>query len=238
MAENRKEIKEILAVEKKVDNPIRVLAWSEFSEPRYAYPNGIHGALAEYLNVYEDIVAKTATLDDPEQGVGEDALSQTDVLIWFGHVRHGEVTGESVDRIVRHVKERGMGFLGLHSTHFALPFKALMGTSCAWRTYVEDGKAGHIKVVNPSHPIAEDVTDFTIPHEEWYGEPYDVPEPEAVILEGTYADGKEIARDAIVWTVDKGRVFYLRIGHETFPIYYMAEVRRIILNGVRWLIGA
>lgn len=219
---------------KKTD-PIRVLAWSEFTEPKYAYPNGIHGALAEYLNVYEDITATTASLDDPEQGVTEDALSQTDVLMWFGHMRHGEVSSESVDKITRHVRERGMGFLGLHSTHFALPYKALMGTSCAWRDYVEDGKAGHIKVVEPSHPIAEGVSDFTVPRAEWYGEPYDVPEPEAVILEGTYADGEEVARDALVWTVDNGRVFYLRVGHETYPIYYMTEVRKLILNGVRWL---
>jgi len=216
-------------------NPIRVLAWSELTEPKYAYPKGINGAIAEYLNVFDDISAKTAFLDDPEQGVSENTLKETDVLIWFGHVRHGDVKSESVDRIVRHVKERGMGFLGLHSTHFAQPYKALMGTSCAWRTYVEDGNSGYIKVVSPSHPIAVGVTDFVIPREEWYGEPYEVPEPEAVIFEGHYVDGKEIARDGLVWTVGKGRVFYFRPGHETFPIYYMAEVRKIMLNAVRWL---
>jgi len=214
---------------------IHVLAWSEYTEPKYAYPNGIHGAIAEYLNVCEGITAKTATIDDPQQGVGEDALNETDVLIWFGHVRHGDVTDESVNRIVRHVKERCMGFLALHSSHFARPYKALMGANCGWRAYVEDGKPGHIRVVNPDHPIAKGVNDFTIPREEWYGEPFEVPEPEAVIIEGSYVDGKEIARDALVWTVGKGRVMYFRPGHETFPIYYMAEVRKIIENGVRWL---
>ena len=214
---------------------IRVLAWSELTEPKYAYPKGINGAVTEYLNVFDDVTAKTACLDDPDQGVSENALKDTDVLIWFGHVRHGNVKSESVDRIARHIKERGMGFLGLHSTHFALPYKALMGTSCAWRAYVEDGKSGYIKVVSPSHPIAAGITDFVIPREEWYGEPYDVPNPEAVIFEGHYVDGKEIARDGLVWTVGKGRVFYFRPGHETFPIYYMAEVRTIMLNAVRWL---
>jgi len=213
----------------------RILAWSELTEPKYAYPKGINGALAEYLDIYDDIQVTTACLDDPEQGVSENALKETDVLIWFGHMRHGDVKAQTVDRIVRHVKERGMGFLGLHSTHFALPYKALMGTSCAWRTYVEDGGAGHIKVVSPSHPIAEGIKDFIIPHEEWYGEPFEVPEPEAVIFKGSYVDGKEIARDGLVWTVGKGKVFYFRPGHETYPIYYMAEVRKIILNGVRWL---
>jgi trehalose utilization protein len=196
-------------------NPIRVLAWSEVSEPKYAYPRGIHTAIAEYLDVCEGITAKTANLDDPNQGVSD----------------------ETVERIVRHVRERGMGFLGLHSTHFARPYKALMGTSCAWRCYIEDGKSGHIRVVTPDHPIAAGVQDFVIPHEEWYGEPYDVPEPEAVILEGHYVDGQEIVRDGLVWTVGPGRVFYFRPGHETFPIYYMAPVRKILENAVRWLAG-
>ena len=215
--------------------PIRVLAWSEVTEPQYAYPKGIHNAIAEYLNVFDDIVAETAELDNPEQGVSEAVLDKTDVLIWFGHVRHGDVTDETVERIVRHVKEQGMGYLALHSSHVARPYKALMGTSCTWRAYVEDGTSAQIKVVSPSHPIAEGVEDYTIPKVEWYGEPFEVPEPEAVIVEGTYKDGEEIARDALVWTVGKGRVMYFRQGHETFPIYYMAEVRKIIENGVRWL---
>jgi len=217
---------------------IRVLAWSEFTEPTHVYPKGIHGALAEYLGVWGDITAKTAQIDEPSQGVSEEALNETDVLIWFGHVRHGNVTDETVERIVRHVKERGMGYLPLHSSHFARPNQTLMGTGCGWRAYVEDGKPGHLKVVASDHPIAQGVEDFTIPKEEWYGEPYDVPEPEAVIIEGTYKDGEEIARDVLVWTVGKGRVMYFRPGHETYPIYYMAEVRQIILNGVRWLAKA
>jgi len=214
---------------------IRVLAWSEFTEPKHVYPKGIHGALAEYLDTYDDITAKTAQLDEPDQGVSEDALNETDVLIWFGHVRHGDVTDETVARIVRHVKERGMGYLPLHSSHFARPNKALMGTYCGWRAYVEDGTSGHLKVVAPDHPIGQGFENFTIPREEWYGEPYEVPEPEAVIIEGTYKDGDEIARDVLVWTIGKGRVMYFRPGHETYPIYHMAEVRRLILNGVRWL---
>lgn len=215
--------------------PIHVLVWSEVTEPQYAYPKGIHGAIAEYLNVFDDIVAETAELDDQEQGVPENLLDKIDVLIWFGHIRHGDVTDETVNRIVRHVKERGMGYLALHSSHFARPYKALMGTSCAWRAYVEDGTSAKIKVVNPDHPIAEGVKDYDIPQVEWYGEPFGVPEPEAVIVEGSYKDGEEIARDALVWTVDNGRVMYFRQGHETFPIYYMAEVRKIIVNAVRWL---
>lgn len=214
---------------------VRVIAWSEFTEPKSVYPTGIHGCLAEHLNACEGITAKTAFIDDPDQGVSEAALNEADVLIWFGHVRHGQVTDATVNRVVKHVKERGMGFLGLHSTHFARPYKALMGTECSWRAYVENGKSGYIKVAAPEHPIARGVSDFTIPKEEWYGEPYAVPKAEAVILVGIYDDYTEVARDALVWTVGNGRVFYFRPGHETFPIYHIPEVKRIIENGVRWL---
>lgn len=218
-----------------MSDKIMVLAWSELTEPKEVYPNGINGALAEYLSLFGDMEVETGNINEPEQGLSEERLSRTDVLIWFGHVRHNDVTDEAVERVVRHVKERGMGYLALHSSHFAKPLKALLGTSCAWRTYVEDGKPGFIKVVNINHPIAKGIEDFVIPREEWYGEPFDVPTPEAVILAGLYCDGRELARDAMVWTIGNGRVFYFRPGHETYPIFYMEEVRKVIANAVRWL---
>ena len=73
------------------------------------------------------------------------------------------ITDASVDRIVKYVKKNGLGFLGLHSTHFARPFKALMETECSFRAYVENGTKGDIKIVAPDHPIAEGLSDFTIP---------------------------------------------------------------------------
>ena len=216
-------------------DPIRVLAWSEVSEPAAVNPKGIHGALADHLNACSGITAKTAQIGDPDQGLSDAALKQADVLMWFGHVRHGDVTDDSVARVVKAVKERGMGYLALHSSHFAKPLKALLGTTCAWRTYVENGKPGYILVTAPGHPIAEGVDAFTIPAEEWYGEPYDVPTPETIVLAGVYNDETELARDGLAWSVGKGRVFYFRPGHETYPIFYMPQVRRIIENAVRWL---
>jgi trehalose utilization protein len=216
------------------DGKIQVLAWSELTEPKNIYPKGINGVIADHLNTTTNIAAKTATLTDAEQGVSEATLAETDVLVWFGHVKHGAVTDESVARIVKHVRERGMGFLALHSTHFAKPYKALMGTPCAWRTYVEDGKPAKILVADPQHPIAKGVEPFTIPREEWYGEPYEVPPPDAVVFAGVYTDNREIARDGLTWTVGKGRVFYWRPGHETYPIFHMPEVLRIMENATRW----
>jgi len=205
------------------------------TEPDSVYPTGINGALAEYLNSRPGITAKTACLQDPDQGLSKAALADADVLIWFGHIRHDQVADEAVARVAEAVKKRGLGYLALHSSHFAKPLKALLGTSCAWRAYVHDGKPGHLFITAPDHPIAQGVSPFTIPQEEWYGEPYDVPTPEAIIVAGVYNDGTELARDALVWTVGKGRVCYFRPGHETYPIYLMPEVRKLMENAVRWL---
>ena len=110
-----------------------------------------------------------------------------------------------------------------------------METECSFRAYVENGTKGDIKVAAPDHPIAKGVSDFTIPQVEWYGEPYAVPKAETVVLAGIYDDYTELTRDGLAWTVGNGRVFYFRPGHETFPIYHMPEVKKIIENGVRWL---
>jgi trehalose utilization protein len=217
---------------------VRVLAWSEMTEPADVYPKGINGALADYLNTCKGITATTAQIDDPDQGVSTAALAETDVVMWFGHKRHGDVTDETVARVVNAVKDRGAGYLALHSSHFAKPLKALLGTACSFRTYIHDGKPGRILVTAPDHPIAKGVEDFVIPHEEWYGEPFEVPTPEAIVVGGVYNDDTELTRDGLVWTVGKGRVFYFRPGHETYPIFNMPPVRRIIENGVRWLARA
>ncbi len=79
---------------------IRVLVWNEFyherAEERIAevYPNGIHAAIADFLGKEEDIVVKTATLDDENCGITKEVLAETDVLIWWGHMRHHLVPDE------------------------------------------------------------------------------------------------------------------------------------------------
>jgi len=216
--------------------PVRVLVWSEGTAPKNVYPHDINGAIAEYLNTCEGSIAKAASLKDPDQGLSDTVLSQTDVLIWWGHVLHGEVTDEAVDRIVRHVKERGMGFIALHSSHWSKPFTRLMGTSGNWRAFREDGKPEYIHVAAPGHPIAEGISDFAIPQTEMYADPFEVPEPEALIFTSRW-DAGETARSGLTWKVGKGRVFYFRPGHETYPIFFNETVRKILRNAVLWAAG-
>ena len=95
---------------------IRVTVWNEFVHERElpeiaaVYPDGIHGAIREFLETNEDIEVKTATLDEPNQGLSRDLLANTDVLIWWSHAKQEEVTDENV-RLVQSEVQKGMGLI-------------------------------------------------------------------------------------------------------------------------------
>lgn len=216
------------------DRKVKALVWSEFTEPRDVYPKGIHGDIAEYLNAQKDVEAKTAQIEDPEQGISEERLQWADVLIWWGHRKHRDITDENVERIVRRVKEEGMGYFPIHSAHYSRGIIALLGTPCGFKG-VGDGGAETISVVAPDHPIAQGIKDFTIPRTEYFWEPFQVPEPEAVVFRSTFEKGDNVwFRSGCCWTVGNGRVFYFRPGHETYPIMRQPEVQKVIYNGALW----
>jgi trehalose utilization protein len=217
---------------------IRVTIWNENrhekTDPKVAanYPKGIHGTIASFLGKEGDIEARTATLDEPEHGLTADVLDATDVLTWWGHMAHDEVRDAIVDGIQSRVME-GMGLIVLHSGHVSKIFKRLMGTTCMLR-WREAGEKERLWVVEPGHPIADGLPPyFEIPHAEMYGERFDIPAPESVVFISWFAGGN-VFRSGCCFTRGKGRIFYFRPGHETFPIYHQAEVQKVIANAVRW----
>lgn len=219
-------------------NSIRVTVWNEGrhekSHPEVAavYPKGIHTAIAEGLEEAGFKGVRTATLDDPEHGLTEEALKETDVLLWWGHMAHHEVKDETVERVYQRVLN-GMGLIVLHSAHFSKIFKRLMGTSCdlKWR---EAGEKERIWILELGHPIAEGLGEFIeLDHEEMYGERFDIPSPDTLVLVSWFKGG-EIFRSGCCYYRGRGKVFYFRPGHETFPTYYLPDVRKVIANAVRW----
>ena len=217
---------------------VRVTVWNEFRHEktdehiRRVYPQGIHGAIADYLEQQPGLSAQTATLDEPEHGLTEAVLAETDVLIWWGHQAHGAVEDAIVDRVHARVLD-GMGLICLHSSHFSKIFKQLMGTTCnlKWR---EIGENERLWVVDPSHPIAAGLGQYIdIPHEEMYGEFFDIPQPDRLVFISWFPGG-EVFRSGCCYHRGRGKVFYFRPGHETFPTFYQAEVRQVIENAVRW----
>lgn len=214
-----------------------VVVWSEGTAGKDVYPNDINGAIAEGLTSLEGWEVVTTGLNDPDQGLPDDLLNRADVLIWWGHKKHDQVKDKLVRKIVKRVKEDGMGFIALHSAHFAKPNKALMGTACSWGAYEADSTTLKVTVKEPNHPIAKGVKDFVVDHSERYSEPYAVPEPEATPFEGvhTLKNGSEDpSRIGLCWHVGKGKFFYFQAGHETNPIYYDENVRLIMRNAVEW----
>lgn len=211
---------------------LRVLVWSEGSAPKDVYPNDINTAIAEHLGKVKGLAVKTANLSDPEQGLSQAALDNTDVLFWWGHKYHGQISQEAVDRIVKRVKEGGMGFVAIHSAHHSKPFKTLLNASGDLKAR-NDGSPEHIHVVTSNHPIAKGIKDFTIPKTEMYIEPFKVPDPEAVVFHSKWDTGEEF-RSGCVWTVGKGKVFYFRPGHETYPIMHNPTVVKILTNAAFW----
>jgi len=216
-----------------------VVVWSEGTAPANVYPKDINGAIAEGLKkslTGWDVVV--ANLSDPDQGLPDSLLAKCDVLIWWGHKKHKAVNDELVGKVVKRVKEEGMGFIALHSSHFAKPNLALMGTKCSWGAYKTDSTTLKITVKDSKHPIAEGVpAEFTINHEERYSEPYAVPEPKAVVFEGVYAvkDGTtDASRVGLCWETGKGKFFYLQAGHETNPVFMDANIQKVMANAVKW----
>jgi trehalose utilization protein len=217
---------------------IRVTVWGEFrhelknAKVAAIYPNGMHEAIAEGLRADPRFSVRTATLDQPEHGLSDAILAATDVLTWWGHIAHHEVADVIVERVRARVLE-GMGLIVLHSGHFSKIFKVLMGTTCnlKWR---EAGERERIWIVEPSHPIAEGLGEyFELEQEEMYGERFDIPAPETLVMVSWFKGG-EVFRSGCCYTRGKGRIFYFRPGHETYPTYYDPNVRRVIANAVRW----
>jgi len=219
----------------------RVTVWNEFrheqhsEEVRSVYPNGIHEAIAQPLR-NAGFAVQTATLDDVSNGLPQNVLDATDVLVWWGHMAHDEVDDAVVDAVVKRVWS-GMGLIVLHSGHFSKVFKRLMGTSCdlKWR---EAGEKERVWIVNPSHPIAAGLGEsFVLPQEEMYGEHFDIPAPDDLVLVSWFQGG-EVFRSGCTFHRGNGKIFYFRPGHETHPTYFDENVQRVIRNAVDWTAAA
>ena len=216
---------------------LRITIFNEFvheknqENVKAIYPDGIHMALKQGL-AEDDLDIKTVTLDDPECGLTQEVLDNTDVLIWWAHMRHHLVPDEVAER-VKNAVHCGMGAIFLHSAHMSKPFRYLMGTpgTLTWR---EDGDRELVWVCNPTHPIAEGIDRFIyLEHEEAYGEPFFIPQPDELVFIGNF-EGGEVFRSGCCYQRGLGRVFYFQPGHETYPIYYHPDIIRVLKNALRW----
>lgn len=268
--------------------PVRVLVWDEQQpEQAKAYENFLGNALADHLGKRPGLRVLSVNLSSPEQGLDAATLDATDVIVWWGHRKHGEIKNERVESVVKRVLDGKLGFIALHSAHFAEPFMRLMHEraksdapklipeaeratakfdfsaplkrnlvkreakltpslekvdgvwrltppACVFPAWRADGAPSHVTTLLPDHPLAKGLpAKWDIPQTEMYDEPFHVPTPDAVVFEEHWDKGEKF-RSGCVWQVQKGRVFYFRPGHETYPVYRQAENLTVIENAVRW----
>lgn len=217
---------------------LNVTVWNEYlhevQDARIAkvYPKGIHSAIAEGI-ANADFSIRTATLNEPEHGLTREVMEQTDVLIWWGHMGHDKVE----DRIVQRVHDRvldGMGLIVLHSAHASKIFSRLMGTHTERLKWREADEKERLWVIDHAHPIVQGIGEYIeLPGEEMYGELFHIPAPDELIFISWFPGG-EVFRSGCTFHRGRGKIFYFRPGHETYPTYYNQEVLRVISNAVRW----
>lgn len=279
--------------------PIRVVIWDE-QQPaqKQAYENFLGNAIGDYLKKVmksgeAEFDVKSVALTDPQQGVSPETLDNCDVLIWWGHQKHGEIKVETGKEIVRRIKAGQLSLLAVHSAHFATPFVEAMnerttddalktlsaderknvkinytypqrrlyrkdepvtpswtksqaadGTtvldiklpSCVFNVVRADGKPSYVTTVAKDHPIAKGVpAEFTIPQTEVYGGEFYVPKPDVTVFTERWDSGDTFSGSGCLWKLGKGKVFYFRPGHETYPIFKQEAPLKIMENAARFL---
>jgi trehalose utilization protein len=201
------------------------------------YPAGMHTTIKAGIdeNLGDRAVVTTVTLDDPEHGLTEERLANTDVLVWWGHTAHDEVSDAIVERVYEAVLS-GMGLVVLHSGHWSKIFIKLMGTTCTLRWRSERDRE-LVWTVNPTHPIARGVPHpLIIDEQEMYGELFDIPTPDELVFISSFSGG-EVFRSGCTFRRGFGKIFYFSPGDQEFPVYHHKDVRRVLSNGVEWAVS-
>ena len=218
---------------------MKITVWNEFahekSDPavKAIYPDGIHAVVASFLRDagYE---VRTATLDDPECGLTDEVLDDTDVLFWWGHMRHGDVPDSVVNRVYKHVIG-GMGMVVLHSGHASKIFQKLMGTPSGELKWRESGDKEILWVIEQGHPITRGIGEkIILEHEETYGEHFLVPQPDELVFISWFTGG-EVFRSGCVYKRGRGKIFYFRPGHESVPTYHNPDVQKVLVNAAAYV---
>ena len=143
---------------------VNVLVWDEQQpEQKKAYPNFLGNAIADHLKRNLALNVKSSRLDDPQQGVSSKVLDWSDVIVWWGHVRHDEISSEKSKEIVRRIKQGDLSLIALHSAHWSNPFVEVMNERTRMdfdRDYGELGNGSlEVNYVSPAQRFRAPIRD-------------------------------------------------------------------------------
>ena len=219
-----------------MNHKINVTSWYEHAGRGEddCYPEGMNAAIAGFLSRSGEFAAvREASFPQPDHGLGDEVLNDTDVLVWWGHSKHGLVSDEIVEKIQKRVLN-GMGLIVLHSAHASKIFRRLMGTNTHKLRWRDIGERERIWTIAHHHPITDGVPEyFDLPHSEMYGECFHIPPPDELVFISWY-EGGEVFRSGCTFTRGLGKIFYFSPGHECYPIFNIPEIQRIIINAAKW----
>jgi trehalose utilization protein len=229
-----------------MQDKIRITVFCEHNQDRRepvksVYPEGMHETIAGAFRNHEPFGSvQIATQDMSEHGLTEDTLKNTDVLVWWSHLDNPQFDDTVANRVVKHVIERGMGFLCLHSGFFSKPWQKILGIyydGGAWGRYrtMPKGEKQRVWVVSPGHNITAGLGEYIeIAQDEMYGEPQLIPEPDRTVFISWW-EGGEVCRSGCVFERGRGKLFLFTPGHEEFPIFYQEEIRLVLRNACLYL---
>ena len=221
-------------------SPIRVLVWNEYRHEREEErsPRSTRRASTAQsppvLQADPDFTVGTATLDEPEHGLTDDVLAATDVLVWWGHMRHDDVRDETVvDRVQRRVLD-GMGMVVLHSGPLLEDLQALMGTTCEPEVAGgrRQGAALGRRTRPPDRRRASASTSSCRKRRCTASTSTSRRRTTSSSSAGSPA-ARSSARGCC-YQRGAGKIFYFRPGHERHPTYYKPDDRPRHRNAVRW----
>ena len=103
--------------------PIRVVVWDEQNAAQEkVYTNFIGNEIASFLQTLPDVTVKSVSLNDPEQGLSDDIITNCDVLVWWSHVKNKVVSEAKAKEIVERIKAGKLALITLHSALTSKPF--------------------------------------------------------------------------------------------------------------------
>ena len=213
---------------------LRVTVWNEGVHDKRdrkvmdIYPEGMGKAIAGYLAEQPGIASvRVAELGDKGQGLTDTILAKTDVMTWWGHCAHDQVTDENAAKVKQCVLE-GMGW----SSHSAIsprcsraswaPAATSNGAKSARRTSL----GGRL-----AHPIAEASEYFSCPIPKCMANISTSFQPDQLVFISWFEGGGCSQR--VLLAHGRGRSS-TSVPATKPPIYHNETVLRVIYNGIRW----
>ena len=209
---------------------IKVLVWTKTKDTGGEYPEGIHQAVADFLNSNDRIEA--VPFRDDQDLLSDTNLAEYQALFLF----HAPgISQDSQQVIATRVRTGELGFVGSHDAmRDNETLRDLVGMATMYTDYFD---VLHIRVAAPTHPIAKGVDpEFTLdPAQPYVG--FTVTDDTECIFEGSSTQDENI-NVGFARSPDKGRTFFFAPDHEDRRGYHDANVQKLLINAAFWVAGA